>query len=826
MDPQLPLFPEPKGESMLNSHNFRYAANILRRSPGFASVAILILALGIGANTAIFTLVDTVLLRPLKYQDPARLVMLWQSVPAQGLAQVPVSQADFTDFQKQNQSFQNMAAIYIDKEEFGLTGAGDPEQVRGMPVSTNLFSMLGVQPMLGRDFLPGEDQAGNENKVILSYGLWQRRFGGDRGVIGKAITLDRQPRTVVGIMPRGFSFPPPMHFGIGEVPSGKELWVPCVLEKANRDYHPLGVVARLKPGVSVKQANAEATTLAGALAKAYPKSNDGVGASVSNMQEQVVSNVRPALVVLFGAVGCVLLIACVNVANLLLARSAGRRKELAVRAALGASRLDLVQQMLLENFALAIPGGVLGALLALWSMDLLRSLTKSNMPRLDELSVNPAMLAFAASVSLLTGLAAGLVPAFSASRVDLNESLKAASRTLAGARHNTLRNALVICQISLALLLLTGAGLLIRSFQQLLHVDPGFQSNNLLTMELRLPHSRYDKDVQLAAFETQLLERIRALSGVVSAGAVNSLPVAGFQGASMVSIEGRPAAKSMSAGMMVGQRVVSPNYFAAMRTPFVAGRDFTPRDAQGSTRVAIVNQALATRYFPGDDPIGKRIKLDGGGEQWQTVVGITASVRHSGLGADADPELFSPYLQGPWEVMAFVVRTRGNPEDLGAAVRSQLWAIDKEQPISRMSTMDKILADSLAGRRLNLVLLGSFAGVALLLALIGIYGVISYAVVQRTGEIAIRMALGAQRSSVWKLVLRQGAALSAAGIVIGILASLGLTRLMSTMLFHVRPMDPVTLASVAAVVLATATLASFLPARRATRIDPMQALRD
>jgi putative ABC transport system permease protein len=811
---------------MFNLFNFRYAINILRRSPGFATVAILILGLGIGANTAIFTLVDTVLLRPLPYHDPARLVMLWQSVPAQGLAQVPVSQADFADFQKQSRSFESMAAIYIDKEEFGLTGAGDPDQVRGMPVSANLFSILGVQPMLGRDFLANEDQAGNDNKVMLSYGLWQRHFGGDRGVIGKVITLDRQPRIVVGVMPRGFNFPPPLHFGVGEVPAGKELWVPCVIDKTNRDYHPLGLVARLKSGVDVQQAGAEANTLARALAKAYPKSNEGVGANVRSMQEQVVSNARPALAVLFGAVGCVLLIACVNVANLLLARSAGRRKELAVRAALGASRLDLIQQMLMENFALAIPGGILGVLLALWSTDLLRSLTKTNLPRLDELSTNPAVLAFAAALCLVTGLAAGLLPAFSASRVDLNDSLKVAGRTLAGARHNTMRNVLVIAQISLALLLLTGAGLLIRSFQQLLHVDPGFQSNNLLTMELRLPQSRYDTPAKLAAFETQLLERIRGLAGVVSMGAVNSLPIAGFQGASIISIEGRPSSKSLAAGMLVGQRVASPDYFRTMHTPLLAGRDFTTRDAQGATPVAIINQALAARYFPGEDPLGKRIKIDEAGEEWQTIVGVTASMHHSGLSADADPEIFSPYLQGPWNTMAFMVRTRGNPEDLGGAVRSQLWAIDKDQPISRMSTMDHLLADSLAGRRLNLILLGSFAGVALLLALIGIYGVISYAVVERTGEIAIRMALGAQPSSVWKLVLAQGASLSASGIVIGIIASLALTRVMSTMLFHVRPMDPLTVTSVAAVVLATALLATFSPARRATRIDPMEALRD
>ena len=811
---------------MLNSHNFRNAANIFRRSPGFASLAILILALGIGANTAIFSLVDTVLLRPLPYRDSARLVMLWQSLAAQHLAQVPVSQADFADFQSRTRSFQNLAALYIDKDEFGLTGAGDPEQVRGLPISTNLFSLLGVQPFLGRGFLPEEGQEGQDNKVILSYGLWQRRFGADRGVIGKIITLDRRPRTVVGVMPRGFSFPPPMNFGVAEIPAGKELWVPCVFAKSNREYHPLAVVARLQPGVTLAQAGAEVDALASALAKTYPKTNDGVGAAAFPMREQVVANVRPALVVLFGAVGCVLLIACVNIANLLLARSLARRKELAVRAALGAGRLDLIRQLLVENFALALPGGLLGVLLALWGNDLLRSLANVNLPRLDELSVNPAILAFAAALTLLTGLAAGLAPAFSASRVGLNQALQLASRTLAGARQNSLRNALVICQISLALLLLTGAGLLIRSFQQLIHVDPGFDSHNLLTMQLRLPRSRYDTSARLIAFESDLLQRVRALHGVVSAGVVNSLPIAGFQGASLLAIEGRPAPQSLASGMIVGQRVVSPGYFATMKTPFLAGRDFTERDAAGAAPAAIINQALAARYFPDENPLGKRIRIDEPGEPWQTIVGVTASVHHAGLGVDADPEIFSPYAQSPWTTVALVVRTSANPENFAAAVRSRLWSIDKDQPISRLATMDRILADSLAGRRLNLFLLGSFAAVALLLALIGIYGVISYAVIERTPEFAIRMALGAQRASVWKLVLAQAAVLSSIGIAIGLAASLVLTRWMSSLLFHVRPIDPLTLAFVAALIFAAASLASFLPARRATRVDPMEALRN
>jgi putative ABC transport system permease protein len=813
---------------MLVLHNFRYSYHILRRSPGFACLAVLILALGIAANTAMFSLVDTILLRPLPYQDPGRVVMLWQSLAARSLPQIPVSQADFADLRKQATSFESMAAFYLDKEEYGLTGAGDPEQVRGMAVTANLFPLLGTHPALGRGFLPDEGQETNALKVILSYGLWQRRFGGNRAVIGNSITLDRQSYSVVGVMPRGFSFPPPMNFGggAGIVPSGKDLWVPLVLDESNRDYHPLAVVARLKNGGGLEQARAEVSTLAHGLEQAYPKSNGGVGAALSGMLDQVVWNVRPALLVLLGAVGCVLLIACVNVANLLLARAATRRKELAVRAALGARRLDLIQQMLFENLGLAICGGALGVLLAVWAVDLLRFAENAGLPRLSELSLNSHVLAFAAGLSIATGLAAGLLPALSASRTGLNDILKQGSRTLAGGGHGRLRDTLVVCQISLALLLLAGAGLLIRSFQELLRVDPGFESQNLLTMELRLPRSHYAKPEQLAAFETELLDRIRSLQGIESAGAVNSLPVIGFQGASLLRIEGRPVSKTLAGALMANQRVVSPGYFGTMKIPLIAGRDFTAFDTLRSAPVTVINQTLASRYFPGENPIGKRIMIDEPDEQWQTIIGVIGDVHHSGLSAAAEPEIFSPYSQGPWSVMAFVVRTRGNPEDLAAAVRSQLWTIDKDQPVSRMSTMDKILSDSLAARRLNLLLLGSFAGMALLLALIGIYGVVSYTVVQRSGEIAIRMAVGAQRSNVWKLILSHTATLAALGIGIGLIATLALTRSMAGLLFHVRPVDPLTLTAVAIIVMATSLLASYLPARRATRIDPMDVLRD
>jgi len=810
---------------MFGSYNFRYFHYIFRRNPGFACLAVLILAIGIGANTAIFSLVDTVILRPLPYKDPSRLAMIWQSVKARGLSQIPFSQADFIDFRKQSRSFESLAAVYIDKEEYALTGSGDPEQVRGIAVTANLFSLLGIQPALGRDFLPDEDKAGNQRKVILSHGLWQRRFAGERSIVGKTIQLDRQPYTVVGVMPRGFSFPPPMKFGVGTMPSGKELWVPTVLNAANRDYHPLAVIGRLKPDVQIDQARAELDTLAHSLELSYPKSNSGVGTSVSVMLEQVVSNVRPALLVLLGTVACVLLVACVNVANLLLARAASRGKELAVRTALGARRRDLIQQMLAENFALAVPGGALGVLLAVWATDLLRTLPNTDLPRLAELSVNPAALAYASLLAVLTGLAAGLVPALTASRVDLNDALKQGSRTISGGGQHRLRNLLVISQIAVALVLLTGAGLLIRSFRQLIEMDPGFRSKNLLTMELRLPHSRYTQPRQLIEFEDQLRTRIRAMNGVESVGAVNSLPIVGFQGASLLQLEGRQAG-SLNNGIMAGQRVVSPQYFATMGIPLQAGRDFDEHDIQTAMPVVIVNQTLASRYYPGESPIGKRIRVNEPGEPWQTIVGVVGDVRHSGLTVAPDPEIFTPYMQDPWGVMAFVIRTHGDSDSLAAAVRTQLWSVDKEQPVSRMSTMDRVLSDSLAGRRLTLILLGSFAGAALLLALMGIYGVIGYAVVQRTSEIAIRMALGAQRATVWKLVLLHAAGLSGIGVLVGLAASLGLTRWMSAMLFQVRPNDPVTIIVVAILVMSTALLASSLPTLRATRINPVEALRD
>ncbi|MDP8983308.1 MAG: ABC transporter permease [Acidobacteriota bacterium] len=802
-----------------------HALRMLRKNPGFTLLAILILGLGIGANTAIFSLVDSVLLRPLAYRDSSRLVMLWQSVPSRGLSQIPVSQADFTDYAARSASFERLAAIYLDKEEYAVTGSGTPEQVRGMAVSTNLFALLGVAPGLGRDFLPDEGHPGNERTVIVSHGFWQRHFGGDPSALGRELIVDGNPRKVVGIMPRGFAFPPPLSFGIGSVPGGRDLWVPVVLNTANRDYHPLGVVGRLRSGVSLERARAEVSAIASALAAEYARTNNGLGTSVSPMLEQVVHGARPALLLLLAGVGCVMLIACVNIANLLLARSIVRRKELAVRAALGANRRELIKQILSENMILGLLGGAAGVLLAAWGVDVFRSLADVDIPRLAELHVDWRMFAFGMSLSLLTGLLTGLLPALTASRMDLNEALKEAGRTLASPGHNGIRGALAVAEIGIAIVLLVAAGLLIRSFDRLLRVPPGFQTANLLTLQLRLPQSSYP-DTKIAEFETQLLERIAKLPGVVSSAAVNSLPITGFQGSTLFRIEGRLAPHSISQSPMGGQRVVSPAYFRTMGIPLKDGREFSEYDNLHATRVAIVSQSIADRYFSGENPVGRRIQLENAQGPWLNIVGVAGDVHSSGLLAGPAPEFYVPYTQDPWSVMAVVIRTRAHPEALASLVRDQVWSIDHDLPVAHMATMEDNLTASLAGRRFQLIVLGAFAGIALVLALVGIYGVISYTVSHRAHDIAIRMALGARPIEVLRKVLLQGLTLACAGIVAGLVAAVAVTRWMEGLLFQIHPADPATLAAVSVAVLITALLACYLPARRATRIDPVAALRE
>jgi putative ABC transport system permease protein len=805
--------------------DLRYGVRLLSKRPGFTLIAVLTLALGIGANTTIFSVVNSVLLRPLPYHDSERLVMIWQTFLKEGWPQVPVTALDFADIKAQSRSFDEMATAFLDKEDYSLTGAGEAEQVSGMAISANLFDLLGAQPALGRNFLADEDQTAHDPVVILSHGLWQRKFGADPQVIGKTINLDSHLYTIVGVMPAGFEFPPPVRRGLLNVSASRDLWVPHVIAQPNRNSHSLAVIARLKSSVTIAQADAEIVTIAQQLEQQYPATNSGTGAFLSSMHAQVVQNVRPALWLLLGAVGFVLLIACANLASLLLTRATARRREMAVRAALGANRSDLLRQLLVENLLLAIAGGGLGLLLALWGIDLLRALNLGNLPRLAEVGIAPRVFAFTALVSLLTGLLFGLAPALHASRVNLSESLKLSARSLAGAASGRLRSLLVIAEVALALVLLVGAGLLIRSFDHLMNVDPGFDSHNLLTAGIRLPGLRYPNDAEIAAFNQQLVQRVERLPGVVSVGTVNSLPITGFQAKTGIFIEGRPAATSIAELPMVNQRVVSPGYFKTMGIRIVKGRAFSDEDRRDTLRVALINEALAQRYFADEDPIGKRIKIDSEEAPWSQIVGVVGDVRHAGLTEKIEPETFVPYTQDSWPVMALVVRTTNDPARLAAAVRDEVWAIDKEQPVFNVKTMDEILANSLAAQRFNLILLGSFAAVALLMATMGVYGVSTYAVNQRTHEIGVRMALGAQAGDVLKLILYWAMRLMLAGIASGLVAAFALTRLMESLLFGVSATDSLTFLVITLLLTGVALVACFVPARRATKVDPMVALR-
>ncbi len=804
-----------------------HALRLLRKNPGFSFLVIAILALGIGANTLIFSVVDTVLLHPLPYRDSDRIVMLWQSISSKGIRQIPVSQADFADYRDSARTLETMGFMYIDKENYALTGLGDPELVRGLAISANLFSMLGAAPALGRNFLPNEDQAGNELKVLIGNRFWQSHFAGDPSAVGKTLTLDSKQYTIVGVMPPGFEFPPPLTMSVGTLGGGRDLWFPQVLNRANRDYHPLGVFARLKPGATPAQAQREIAAIADRLSRAYPKSDSGLSAAVFPFLELVVRHTRPALLTLLAGVGCVLLIACINIANLLLARSALRRKELAVRASLGASRGELITQILTENLLLALLGGIAGALLAAWSVALVRSLPDIGVPRLAEVGVNYRLLGCAAVLSLLTGALTGLVPAWLASRVALHDTLKKTGRALAGGgRHNRLRDLLAVAEIALALVLLVAAGLLVRSFGRILSVVPGFQPKNVLTAEIRLPLLRYRSEPQITAFENELLLRAAALPGVISAATVNSLPIVGFQGATLFRIEGRPSPQQIAESPVASLRVVSPGYFATMGIPVLRGRDFDPHDQRDSTKVILISQAIVSRYFPNEDPIGKRLQLDNPQKPWLTIAGVVGDVRQFGLTEEPGMTMYVPYMQETWSTMSLVVRAQSSPEPLAAAIRKQVAAIDRDQPVGRISSLEEILAGSLRERRFQLIVLGVFSDVALALALIGIYGVVSYSVFQRTNEIGIRMALGARPVDVLGRILRDGMMLAAVGIGAGLIGALVVTRAMSSLLFEVRPADPLTLAAVSATILVTTLAAIGVPAIRATRIDPVTALRD
>lgn len=807
--------------------DLRYGLRVLIKNPAFTVVAVLALALGIGATTAIFSVVNAVLLRPLPFKDAERLVTIQEA--KDGNSWNTVSFGDYVDFRERQQSFDEIAA-FTATWNFNLFGAGEPAQLQGQYVSANLFSMLGVAPARGRDFLPAEDKAGAQVQVaILSHGLWQRQFGADPNIIGRSINLEDQNFTVIGVMPIGFK--------VGEA---SDLWVPLALNPLNtrgRLIRYLNSFGRLKKGVTLAQAQSDLSAIARQLEEQYPETNKGFAPRVLPLQEEMVGKIRPALFVLLGAVAFVLLIACANVANLTLVRATVRRKEIAIRTALGAGRMRLVRQLLTESLMLSLVGGTLGLLLATWGVDFLVALGPESIPRREEIGIDARVLLFALAVSFLTGLLFGIAPAWQASRANLNEVMKDGGHgVLTGASHQRFRAALIVSEIALALVLLTGAGLLIKSFARLLEVNPGFEASNVLALQVTLPQSKYGQaPPKRAAYYQELEGKLKALPGVAEVGAVSRLPF--FAGdittgrsniTSRLEIEGRVV--SPQDQPEVDYRVASPSYFRAMSIPLVNGRFFEwqdePHDNNGPPLVALINEAAARKFFPNESSLGKRIKSGGSPESpWWTIVGVVGDVRHFRLDAEPRPEVYRPYLVNPLNTPIFVVRTNSHAENLIAAVRDAVRAVDADVPISNISPMRQLISRSVAERRFSMLLLTAFASVALLLSAIGIYGVMSYAVTHRTREIGIRMALGAERRDILKMIVGQGMLLTAIGLSLGLLTAFLLMRLMTSLLFGTSATDPLTFALVALLLTMVTLLASFIPARRAMRVDPMVALR-
>jgi predicted permease len=797
--------------------DLRYAVRMLIKNPGFTMISVFALAIGIGASTTIFSVVNAVLLRPLPYKDPGRLVIIDANYLALDMERIGASAPEFIDYRDQAQVFEHIAAF--GDVDFTLTGGDGPESVRACRVSASLFPLLGATPERGRTFSTEEEQVGRSNVVVLSDGLWRRRFGGDPNIVGTTLTLEGRKCEVVGVIPSGFQFPHP------SFPFGRraDLWMPIAFteeELAHRSQYNFRVIGRLRADVSLEKAQAEMDTLASRLQQQYPRSYRGPNGedggwkiTATSLEELVVARVRPALLILLSAVAFVLLIACANVANLLVARGPARQKEVAVRLALGAGRARLMRQFMTESLLLALMGGGIGLLLALWGNDLVAVLGPANIPRTNEVSIDLRVL--------------GLAPAMATTRPDLIQSLKDGSRSAGGSRrYNRLRSLLVSFEVAISVVLLIGAGLMINSFVRLLRVDPGFNPDNLLTMEIVLPESRYPELRQCADFFTRLLARVETLPSVRSAGAITILPLSGGRRDGPVSIEGRPF-DTTSKPQVANYRVISPTYFDTLGTRLVEGRWITDRDAVDRPAAALVNEALARNLFPNEGPIGKRVKLGApmNPRPWLAIVGVVADVKHDGLDTATRPEIYVSYLQEPLPALTLVVRSDSDPTLLAAAVRDEVLALDREQPIYNVRTVRQLLSASVSNRRFSMLLLGVFASVALLLAVVGVYGVIGYWVSQRTQEIGIRMALGAEPRDIFRLVVRRGMILTTIGVVGGLAGAFAVTRVMSGMLFEVTASDPATFAAIALLMTGAALAASFIPARRATRVDPMIALR-
>jgi putative ABC transport system permease protein len=822
--------------------DLRFGARLLWKKPGFALIAVITLALGIGANTAIFSVVDAALLRPLPYPEAGRLVFLWTTAFG-GTRSFGSAMPDYREWRDQNRTLDGLAGFYYGDFNLSPSG-GEPERVQGAYVTSNLFNVLKVSPALGRLFTPEEDRFGRHRVVLLSHGLWRRSFGGDSAIVGREIKLGGESFTVTGVMPPGL----PFFDNTPEV----ELWTPIAFAPGDgtdtRSDHFVNLVGRLKPGVTIAQAQEDASAIARRVEEQFPE-NKGLGALIRPAHEQLTGDSSRALYVLLGAVAFVLLVACVNVANLMLARAAAREREMAIRASLGASRARIMRQLMIECLPLGLMGGALGVLLALWGIDLLESLLPATLPRHNEIGVNGRVLSFTAALALLTVLLFGLLPALQAVKADMRAALGEGGR--GGSRQGRLRRLLVVAEVALALVLLVGAGLMVRSFVKLRQADVGFNERNVLTMRVPLPDAKYPipndaNDPRIPtglAFYEQLLERVEALPGVKAVSVSTVLPLGSMANwGKGFSVEGRPAPPSLDRVPTVRYAIISHDFFRTFGVSIRRGRSFTAQDRENSQPVAIVNETIARRFFPNEDPVGKTIWM-GPHEHLlspeaqrpenrfirRVIVGVVADVKGGGLNQPAAPLVYAPlhqYRRDGWaNTLTLAAQTEAAPDTLTAAIRAQVRALDREQPVTSVRTVGELLDRSLSEAKFNLLLLGLFAVVALALAAIGVYGVMSYAVAQRTREIGIRMALGAQPRSVLRLVVGQGMTLVSIGVVIGVAAAWALTRLMSTMLFETPATDPATFAAISLSLGSVALVACWIPAWRAAKVDPMVALR-
>jgi len=792
-----------------------YSGRVLFKSYAFTIVVILTLALGIGANTAIFSFANGILLRPLPYPDSDRLAVIEELAVKENNNPIGVSYPNFLDWREQNRVFEGIAT-HFGTSRFAMTAGGTPSEIRGTRVSYGLFEVLRVSPILGRTFTVEEDRPEEDAVVILGYDLWQRSFGGNPNVIGQKITISSRPRTIIGVMPRGFRFP-----------DVSELWVPLAVTSKiyTRTDHGLEAIARLKNGVTIAQAQTDMNNVAARIEEQNPVTNEGLKVSVTSLRENLSGSYHDALLILLGVVGCVLLVACVNVANLMLARATARQKEFALRAALGASRWRIMRQLLIESMLLAIAGGALGFILSIWALHLLLAAIPIDLPFWMNFNLDLRVLGFTLAITLLTGLIFGAMPALHTSRVDLNDTLKEGGRGNSGVRSRA-RSLLVVSEIAMSLVLLVGAGLMVQSFLRLRRVNIGLNPKNVLTATLLLPRAKYTKDDQRSAFFTQLVARVRSLPGVEAASATATLPLAGNNWGRSLTVEGYPVL-SVGQAPSIQHTVVTPGYFRTMGITLLAGRDFNDGDTKDSQNVTIIDERLARQYWPNDTPLGKRVRFGPpeDNEPWFTIVGVVSAVRHQRMQEETRPSVYLPVQKIAVGGMSLVARTYANPHEVIGAVRREVAQLDSDLPVSEVATMEEVVAESIWQPRLYATLFAVFAGGALLLAVIGIYGVMAFLVQTRTHEIGVRMALGATARDVFRLIVGRGMKLTAVGVVIGVGGAIALTRLMHSLLFNTSATDPFTFILISVLLSLAAFFACYIPARRAAKVDPLVALR-